>query len=334
MDPVQQVTERREAVRVLLDLTRRLNDTPDLDEALAEVADAALELLPGDHASVRVIDETGHGLLSAARAGLAAMTPAPAHGREGVAGWVVGQARSTRVGDAATDPRFVEFPDQGFTVSSMVLAPLRVADRVVGVLSVSHTDPYRFTDDDEALATLLANCTVSRIEQARLQRLALTDDLTHALNQRSLAPRMLQELDRARRYDEQLSVVMMDLDHFKRVNDTYGHLAGDLVLSNFADRVRAVVRRADLLVRWGGEEFLLLLPETDADAARSTAERVRVHIAERPFVLEDGTCVHQTVSLGVATWDRSEDQEALLARADAAVYAAKSAGRDTVCVAT
>ena len=327
------MTSPRDAVGILLDLTRRLNDTADLDVALAEVAHAALELLPGDHASVRVVDETGEGLLSAARAGLAAQTPAPVHGREGVAGWVIGEGRSTRVMDSRADPRFVEFPDQGYRVGSMVLAPLRLADRVVGVLSVSNQDPNCFAEEDEALATLLANCTVSRIEQARLERLSLTDDLTHALNQRSLAPRLAQELERARRYQEPLSVLMLDLDHFKRVNDEHGHLAGDQVLADFADRVRAVVRRADLLVRWGGEEFLLLLPETDAEAAYVTAERVRTHVSGRPFVLEDGTRLAQTVSLGLATWDGEEAHDALLARADAAVYAAKDAGRDTVCVA-
>ncbi len=331
MDAVQQVTQR-EPVEVLLDLTRCLNETADLDRALAAVADAALLLLPGDHASVRVVDDTGEALLSAARAGLGSGTPAPIQPRAGVAGWVVAHGAPTLVIDAALDPRFVAFAGQPFRVRSMVLAPLRIVSRVVGVLSVSHTDPARFDASHRDLATLIANCTASRIEQARLQHLALTDGLTHALNQRSLAPRLEQELDRARRYDEPLSVLMMDLDHFKRVNDAHGHLAGDRVLADFADRVRAVVRRADLLVRWGGEEFLLMLPETDAAAAAITAERVRAHVADRAFTLDEGGSVEQTVSVGVATWDRVEEAEALLVRADAAVYAAKDAGRNRVCV--
>ncbi len=214
----------------------------------------------------------------------------------------------------------------------MVLAPLRIVNRVVGALSVSRSDPERFDAPHQDVATLIANCTASRIEQARLQHLALTDDLTLALNQRSLVPRLEQELDRARRYDERLSVLMMDLDHFKRVNDAHGHLAGDRVLADFADRVRAVVRRANLLVRWGGEELPLMLPETDAEAAAITAERVRARVADRAFAPDEATRVEQTVSVGVATWDRSEDADALLARADAAVYAAKDAGRNCVCV--
>ena len=188
----------------------------------------------------------------------------------------------------------------------------------------------QFDEDDVLLATLLANCAVPRIEQARLERLAVTDDLTRALNQRSLGPRLAQEMERSRRYEEPLSVLMMDLDHFKRVNDEHGHLAGDRVLADFADRVRAVVRRADLLVRWGGEEFLLILPTSDAAAALTTAERVRAVVAERPFSADDEGPISQTVSLGVATWDGEEDGEALLRRADRAVYAAKQAGRNQV----
>ena len=320
-------------IEVLLDLTRRLNEIADLDEALAEVADAALRLISGDHASVRVVDETGTALLSAARSGLGAATPAPVQQRKvGVAGWVVAHGEPALVTDTETDPRFAVILGQTFNVRSLVIAPLRIADRVVGVLSVSHSTPGRFDQDDVDLATLLANCTVSRIEQARLQRMALTDGLTDALNQRSLAPRLEQEMSRALRYGTPLSVVMMDLDHFKRVNDRFGHLAGDMVLAAFADRVRTVVRSADLLVRWGGEEFLLLLPETDRAAAIITAERVRTSVAGRPFELEGNMRVDQTVSLGVATWDREEDIDALLARADTAVYAAKDAGRDRVCI--
>ncbi len=317
-------------LNALLALTRRLNDQLGLEAALGEVADAALLLLPGDHASVRVLDDEGNVLVSGARAGVGTDVPAdPVDSRRGVVGWVLSNACSALINDVSKDPRFEVFPGQPFKVGSMVLAPLCVGLHCVGALGVSHPNPDRFRPEDEDLANLLANCAVPRVEQARLERLSLTDDLTRALNHRALLPRLTQEISRAERYGEPLSVALLDLDHFKRVNDEHGHLAGDQVLAEFAARVRAAVRRADLLVRWGGEEFLLILPESDVAAARATAERVRRHISRRRFAVP-GVKLHQTVSIGVTQWSVGETPESLLERVDQAVYAAKDGGRDRV----
>jgi two-component system cell cycle response regulator len=124
----------------------------------------------------------------------------------------------------------------------------------------------------------------------------------------------------------------MDLDHFKRVNDTFGHPVGDAVLRTFCDRVRSFVRKLDVFIRRGGEEFLLVMPATSLEQAKATAERIRKKIGESPFDGGSSQAIRQTVSLGVATWDGRESPEAFEKRADQALYAAKNAGRDRVSV--
>jgi two-component system cell cycle response regulator len=173
---------------------------------------------------------------------------------------------------------------------------------------------------------------VGPIQRARLERLAVTDDLTLAFNARYLGPRLAEEMERARRTEKALSVMLLDLDHFKLVNDRYGHAVGDQVLRAFVDRVRAATRRVDVLVRRGGEEFVLLMPATTLEHAREIAERVRQHAARSPVVVGSAS-VTQTVSIGVASWDRRETPESLQRRADEAMYYAKEQGRDRVEIA-
>jgi two-component system cell cycle response regulator len=216
-------------------------------------------------------------------------------------------------------------------VVSLIAEPLWSAGQVIGVLSASSPKPRAFDKDDQLMVRLLANCSTPPIERARLRRLSLTDDLTLAYNQRYLSPRYNEEIERARRTGQPLSILMLDLDHFKLVNDKHGHDAGDLALRLFADRVRALVRRVDIFIRRGGEEFLLVMPQTSHAQAKVSAERIRQSLASQDLDLM-GARVRVTVSIGVATWDGSEAPEALLRRADVAMYAAKEQGRDRVSV--
>jgi diguanylate cyclase (GGDEF)-like protein len=321
---------KREPLEVLLELTRTLAHERTLDDALQATTDAALEVLPGDHTSLRLLDDSRRELLSTARSGAGVHAP-PAQFRagEGVIGTVAHTGKAALIEDTASDPRFADRPI-GFAVRSLVAVPLVAGGHVVGVLSASSGVPGAFRERDRDLAQLLANCTVPAIETARLAHLAVTDDLTRAYNYRMLGPRLSEEVSRAERYGEPFSVLMMDLDHFKRVNDEHGHPVGDEVLRGFADRVRAEVRGADVLIRRGGEEFLLLMPSTTEEVAGTVAERIRVRVAQAPIVTASGTPVRITVSIGVASWIPGEDALALEARADAALYVAKQAGRDRV----
>ena len=160
-----------------------------------------------------------------------------------------------------------------------------------------------------------------------LNHLATHDSLTRTLNRRALLERFEDELARSQRTGKGPALMMLDLDHFKTVNDTRGHQHGDAVLVHFAQRTQAVLRRADRLGRYGGEEFLVLLPETDTDAARIVAQRV--HAAAT-----SGHALDCQLSIGVATWHGPRDTlDAMLARADKALYRAKEQGRNQTCVA-
>jgi diguanylate cyclase (GGDEF)-like protein len=314
----------------LLALTEKLTESHPLEESLRAVTDAALVLLPANHASIRLLDASHSELLSGARSG-AGMGTRPIHFRrgQGLIGWVVEYKESVCLDDVEKDPRFVA-GKQGFSIRSMLAEPLWSAGQVIGVLSVSSQKRRAFDKDDRLLARLLANCCTPPVERARLRRLAMTDDLTLAYNQRYLSPRVNEEIERARRSGQPLSVLLVDLDHFKNVNDAHGHDVGDAVLRLFADRVRSIVRRVDVFIRRGGEEFLLLMPATALEQARNTAERIRRNLSNGELDVGAGKRVRQTVSIGVATWDFKESPDALQRRADAAMYSAKEQGRDRI----
>ena len=169
---------------------------------------------------------------------------------------------------------------------------------------------------------------------ADLDRLARTDPLTGLANRRHFMESLEREADRCQRYLRPMSIVLLDLDHFKSVNDTHGHAAGDDVLRETAVVLRSVCRDVDLAARLGGEELALLLPETEASGAGVVAERVRERIATAPHRSPAGQTFQVTASLGVATALSSWDGEALLQAADEALYRAKAEGRDRVVVAT
>ncbi len=169
-----------------------------------------------------------------------------------------------------------------------------------------------------------------------LKLLSVTDGLTKAYNHRHFQERLRSEFARARRYEEPLACVMLDIDHFKRVNDTFGHPAGDRVLARLVEILKEGTRGEDLVARYGGEEFVVLLPKTDAEHARVQAERVRQRVEEEPVDLGGGVAIPLTVSLGVAEFQPGgevDSPDALIRAADGALYRAKANGRNQVVVA-
>jgi diguanylate cyclase (GGDEF)-like protein len=171
-----------------------------------------------------------------------------------------------------------------------------------------------------------------RDREARYQRLASTDALTGLTNRRVFLEQATRELARSRRYGSPLALILVDLDHFKLVNDRHGHLAGDDVLIHAARTLAGELRDVDVIARHGGEEFAILLPETDAAGAAGVAERSRRRLAETSVAI-DGVAVRVTASMGVASGVGAGTLDELLRRADAALYRAKDAGRDRVEVA-
>ena len=167
-------------------------------------------------------------------------------------------------------------------------------------------------------------------KNSELHQLSITDGLTGLFNRKHLMDLFDMEMSRARRYRISFSVLIADIDHFKKINDTHGHLAGDAVLRRIADTLRHVVRECDHVGRYGGEEFLIILPSSDATGAIKTAQRIREQISQVSFY-NDGNEISITISVGVAQCNDGEDSvAAILGRADSALYQAKAGGRNQV----
>lgn len=240
--------------------------------------------------------------------------------------------------DASHAQLFPQAPPLG----SVALLPLVRHRRLCGLLNLGSAEPRRFTPQHATdflhhLAVIAAFALENTINRARLVRSGFTDALTGWHNRRYLQARLHEELARSRRERTPLACLMVDVDHFKRVNDRYGHLAGDEVLAELAKRVGGEVRGSDVAARYGGEEFLILLPGTDARAGLTLAERIRGAVAERPFAVA-GESLDVTVSIGLAERGPPSDADAdagewLIAQADRALYEAKSRGRNMVVLA-
>ncbi len=185
-----------------------------------------------------------------------------------------------------------------------------------------------FAADGTWLGRRTTNRDVTALKQAEaeLQRLSTTDPLTGAYNRRIFMDLLTREMQRAGRYGELFSLLMFDIDHFKMVNDQYGHDAGDRVLQEVVRLGMETIRQADTLARWGGEEFMVLLPRTDGDKAHAMGERLRKHVADHTFT--DGC--HLTISIGVTSFSRNDTVDSLLKRVDEALYRAKKSGRNMV----
>jgi len=174
-----------------------------------------------------------------------------------------------------------------------------------------------------------------RLQQAmadkeKLERLANFDSLTGLYNRRTILGKLHELINLANRYKEDFSLVMLDIDHFKRVNDRYGHLTGDEVLEKIAALIRRNIRDTDTVGRYGGEEFIIILPQTNLSSAWGVAERLRTIIEKAEMKDPAGTVFAITVSQGLAGWERDEDATSLISRADEALYKAKEKGRNRV----
>lgn len=227
-------------------------------------------------------------------------------------------------------------------LGSVALMPLLRQQKLVGSLNFGSKDPNRFTQQHATdflhhLASIAAFCLENAVNRARLVRSGITDVLTGMHNRRYLQDRLRGELASAQRNRTPLACLILDADHFKRINDEHGHLAGDSVLREIARRISSEIRANDIGARFGGEEFAVLLPGTSREVARRLGERIREAVSRTPVEFIEGQAVKMTVSIGVASVQPSRDSEdlaaageRLLADADAALYRAKSDGRNCV----
>ncbi|MBA3656914.1 MAG: diguanylate cyclase [Gemmatimonadaceae bacterium] len=237
---------------------------------------------------------------------------------------------------------------EGTTISvrSIMAVPFVLSDATTGVFLLRRTpDKPVFDDADVDFAASVIKGAVSAIQKvhtleaaradnARLEMLAHTDPVTHLLNRRGLVGSLSSELDRVRRYNAPLALLLIDLDRFKAINDTYGHLVGDNVLAEMGTLLQRATRSVDIVGRYGGEEFVIVLPETGPEGALTFAERIRERIATHRFTFGESIASHITASIGVSNFPTTgvHSPEELLHAADVALYKAKESGRNAVYV--
>ena len=251
------------------------------------------------------------------------------------------------VTDVATDPLYAEARESWETggvavpTRSAIAIPFVMRDQRAGVFFLRTTaEDTPLNQSDLTFAEQVIRAAVQALEKAydlesavlgreHMKTLAETDPLTETFNRRALADKLVQEIERANRYGTQLACLMIDVDNFKPLNDAHGHLAGDVVLRQLGGILRREQRAFDIVARFGGEEFVVILPETVSGGARIFAERIIRKVASHPFG-EGGQPIHVTVSVGIACYpdDRVQDSESLLKLADQNLYKAKQEGRN------
>jgi len=236
---------------------------------------------------------------------------------------------------------FPHYPDE---LGSVAIAPLILQDRLIGCLNQGSRNPEHFRVDTDTeflkhLAAVAAVCLDNAISHERLKEDGLTDALTGLANRRFFERRLDEEVKRWMRHSKELSCIMADIDHFKQINDTYGHQHGDYVLQEVAKSLGCELRASDVLARYGGEEFVLLFPETSIKKAAEVADRLRQRVSELRFEKIADSNIEVTVSMGLADLDAeiklSHDEACvwLVRQTDTALYRAKHAGRNRVIIA-
>lgn len=234
------------------------------------------------------------------------------------------------------------FPNQRL-IQSCAMLPLERQGILIGSLHLGSSDPQRYTEQVATdyighMASIISVCIENAISQETLRQLSIIDMLTKVNNRRSFDQELMRELSRASRNQYALSCLFVDLDHFKRINDTYGHQTGDKVLAEAAQAIKGQLRSTDFIARYGGEEFAILLPGCDSQRATLVAEGVRTALRTKTFNSDEDQPFRVTLSIGVACClpashpecDLLNDAHQLVANADKGVYEAKERGRDQV----
>ncbi len=341
MDDQKRIEDELREMREILSVAQVVVSSLDLDEVLNVILSGAMAIMEAPAGSIALYDESVSSVQLRVHSGLSSEFTTKDR-------WLVKPGGLTHhileQGElfVVEDTEKVDFFKNPLAVDekirSLIAVPLKIQDKIVGILYVDDFVPRQFREHRLRALSILASFASMSINNAQLheetQKLACTDGLTNLYNHRQFKQMLKEELSRADRYDKKMTMIMYDIDNFKQFNDKYGHPAGDKVLAAIGCIMRQTLRDCDFSFRYGGEEFVAILPETGITPGVIAANRIAESIRDnsKRFLAEIDPEHTVTVSMGVATFPRDgKDDVALLHVVDDMLYKAKALGKDWVC---
>src|ERR1700739_796189 len=329
---------KRQSQELLIfhDVAKALTSSLDLDSILQTIMEKMAEYFRPDTWSLLMIDEQHNELYFAIAVGDAAEALKDVRLKvgEGIAGWVAKNGEQLIVPDVYTDPRFAKRIDEvtQWETRSIICLPLNSKHRVLGVIQLVNVDMKGFADQEIFFLQALCDYAAIAIENSRavekIQELTITDDCTGLYNARHLYKTLETEVYRSSRFGYEFSVLFIDLDHFKRVNDTHGHLVGSKLLAEVGMHLKRHLRLIDYAFRYGGDEFVILLPQTNKGSAMVVARRILDVFRHTAFLESDGLGLSVRASIGIATYpEDAQSTHEIIRQADEMMYMVKNSTR-------
>lgn len=337
-------TERQPTseLSIFHEVAKALTSSLELDPILQTIMQKVAEFFRPDNWSLLMVDEQRNELYFAIAIGEAseAVKNLRLKMGEGIAGWVAQHGEPLIVPDVSKDERFAKRIDATtkWETRSIVCLPLRSRHRVLGVIQLVNITLHNYTESEMFFLNALCDYAAIAIENARavekIQELTITDDCTGLYNARHLYKVLDTEVYRSARYAYEFTVLFIDLDHFKQVNDTHGHLVGSKLLAEIGYVIKSQLRLIDYAFRYGGDEFVVLLPQTDKDQGLVVARRIRDSLRASEFCKAEGLNLNVRASMGLATYPHdAKTPHEIIRQADEMMYAVKNSTRDSISVA-
>ncbi len=326
-----------EHLRLFHDVARALTSSLDLPTILRCILEQMEPFFRPESWSLLIVDEQRRDLYYAVARGTSdeALQTIRIPLGTGVPGWVALHGEALITGGDGTNARLTDESQQTPQLHSAICLPLLAKSRTLGVLQLNHVEPLTLPDEAITFLYILCDYAAIAIENARaverIQELTITDDTTMLHNQRHLAAVLPNEIARAERFLSPLSLIFLDLDSFKQINDQHGHAVGSRVLAEVAQVISRTMRSVDICFRYGGDEFVVVLPETNRSAAMGAAKRLLNVLRIHTFLRMEGLSLRLTASLGTASYpEDGKTPAALLECADRRMYSVKHSTRDGI----